>query len=95
MCIRDSIYETQEVDAPRNKEAKWNLIFNQNRFLKCKSNAETKSLEVFSVCRWNGCTHNQDSVFDAVMHIGRVEMFLNDGRKRKFLYFQSDYEIRN
>ena len=92
---QENIYETQEVDAPRNKEAKWNLIFNQNRFLKCKSNAETKSLEVFSVCRWNGCTHNQDSVFDAVMHIGRVEMFLNDGRKRKFLYFQSDYEIRN
>jgi len=29
-----------------------------------------------------------------VMYIGRVQMNLNDGRKRKFLYFQTDYELK-
>ena len=91
---QENIYETQNIDAPRNKQAKWDLIFNENRFLKCKSNNERKSLEIFSVCRWDSCTHNQDFVFDEPIYIGRVEMFLNDGRKRKFLYFQSDYKIK-
>ena len=31
-----NIYETQEVDAPRNKESKWKAIFNDNRYLKCR-----------------------------------------------------------
>ena len=33
-------------------------------------------------------------VMDEVMYIGRVQMNLNDGRKRKFLYFQTDYELK-
>ena len=33
-------------------------------------------------------------VMDDVMYIGRVQMNLNDGRKRKFLYFQTDYELK-
>ena len=33
-------------------------------------------------------------VFDEPIFIGRVEMKLNDGKKRKFLYFQSDYKIK-
>ena len=44
-----NIYETQDIDAPSNKEAKWDAIFNKNRFLKCKSNNETKKLETFEI----------------------------------------------
>ena len=78
----DNIYEAQNIDAPNNKKAKWDAIFKENRFLKCKSNNETKKLEIFEVCRWD-CTY-----------ISRVEMLLNNGKKKKHLYFQSDYNIK-
>jgi len=90
----DNIYENQNNDAPRNKEQKWNAIFNENRFLKCKDNNETKKVETFKVCRWGGCTYQNNLVFDDPIYIGRVEMFLNNGKKRKYLYFQSDYKIK-
>ena len=91
---QENIYDTQNIDAPRNKKQKWDLIFNENRFLKCRTNNETKKVEVFSVCRWPGCANQSDLVFDEPIFIGRVEMKLNDGKKRKFLYFQSDYKIK-
>ena len=34
-------------------------------------------------------------VKDDLMYIGRVQMNLNDGKKRKFLYFQTDYFLKN
>ena len=46
------------------------------------------------VCRWDGCDYKLDSITDEPMYIGRVEMKLNDGKKRKFLYFQTDYKLR-
>jgi hypothetical protein len=70
------------------------MIFNENRFLKCKSNNETKKLETFKVCRWGSCTYKNDLVFDDPIYISRVEMLLNNGKKRKYLYFQSDYNIK-
>ena len=85
---------TNSWNASLNKEAKWNMIFNENRFLKCKSNNETKKLETFKVCRWGSCTYKNDLVFDDPIYISRVEMLLNNGKKRKYLYFQSDYNIK-
>ena len=69
------------------------MIFEENRFLKCKSNNETKKLETFKVCRWD-CTLKNDFVFDDPIYISRVEMLLNNGKKKKHLYFQSDYNIK-
>ena len=40
---KQNIYEGQNNDAPRNKQAKWNTIFEENRFLKCKSSTEEKN----------------------------------------------------
>lgn len=91
---QENIYDSQNIDAPRNKQQKWDLIFNENRFLKCRSDNEIKRVEVFTVCRWPNCANQSDLVFDEPIYIGRVEMRLNDGRKRKFLYFQSDYKIK-
>ena len=88
-----NIYKAQNIDAPSNKEAKWDAIFNKNRFLKCKSNNETKKLETFEVCRWDDCAYKNNLVFDPI-YISRVEMLLNNGKKRKYLYFQSDYNIK-
>ena len=91
---KDNIYEGQLSDAPKNKMAKWDAIFEENRFLKCKSSTEEKKLQVFEVCRWDGCDYVLDAVYDQPMYIGRVEMKLNEGKKRKFIYFQTDYKIK-
>jgi len=50
---------------------------------------------MFTICRWASCGALQsDSVFDEPLYIGRVEIILNNGRKKKYLYFQSDYTIK-
>ena len=49
---------------------------------------------MFEVCRWDGCDYQLDTVYDEPMYIGRVEMKLNQGKKRKFIYFQTDYKLR-
>jgi len=90
-----NIYETQEVDAPRNKEAKWKAIFNDNRYLKCKGDKDIKKMKVYKICRWPlVCSHINNNVTDDGMYIGRIQVNLNNGRKRKYLYFQADYKIR-
>ena len=33
-------------------------------------------------------------VLDDLMYIGRIQMNLNDGKKRKYLYFQTDYVLK-
>ena len=89
-----NFYNDQEVDALQNKENKWNTIISENRFLKCTSTFEDKRLEVFDICRWDSCTFNSANVTDEPMHIGRVEMKLNNGKKRKYIYFQADYRLK-
>ena len=90
-----NIYETQEVDAPRNKEAKWRAILDDNRYLKCKGDKDIKKMKVYKICRWDECApHINLNVTDDGMYIGRIQVNLNNGRKRKYLYFQADYKIR-
>ena len=89
-----NVYNNQEVDALQNKENKWNTIISENRFLKCTSTSEDKRLEVFDICRWDSCTFSSANVTDEPMHIGRVEMRLNNGKKRKYIYFQADYRLK-
>ena len=91
---KQNIYDEQNEDAPRNKQDKWNTIFEENRFLKCKSSTEEKKLQVFEICRWDGCDYQLSTVFDEPMYIGRVELKLNEGKKRKYTYFQTDYKLR-
>ena len=55
---------------------------------------QEKKIQVFKVCRWDECDYKLDAITDDPMYIGRVEMKLNDGKKRKFLYFQTDYKLR-
>ena len=39
------IYKAQKDNAPENKIDKWQAVFTKGRFLKCKSNKETKKLQ--------------------------------------------------
>ena len=90
-----SLYEVQHVDAPSNKEEKWMRIFSENRFLKCKGENDFKRMKVYKICRWPGvCPYQDPTVTDDGLYIGRVQINLNNGKKRKFLYFQTDYKIR-
>ena len=89
------VYGSQEVDAPRNKENKWQAILGGNRYLKCKGENDIKKMKVYKICRWSTvCAHVNDDVTDNGMYIGRIQVNLNNGRKRKFLYFQADYKIK-
>ena len=91
-----SIYETEHIDASSNKEEKWMRIFSENRYLKCKGENDVRRLKMYKVCRWGGVCddYNDPAVTDDGMFIGRVQVNLNNGKKRKFLYFQADYNIR-
>ena len=100
-----NIYEG-EGNAPENMEAKWDNIISKDRYLKCRGEKDIKKVKVFKVCSW-GCTYSiagaskdEDSAgyvinyYDEAMYIGRVQINLNNGKKRKFLYFQADYKIK-
>ena len=84
----------QNNDAPRNKEKKWNEIFGSDRYLKCKSEKDIKNVKIFKICKWDHCAHNNENVFDEALFIGRVQVNLNDGKKRRFLYFTADYQLK-
>lgn len=49
---------------------------------------------MFEMCRWsaNKCAYTNSNIFDDRMYVGRIQFNLNDGKKRRFLYFQADYE---
>ncbi len=90
-----NIYEGQRADAPRNKEAKWREIFDSNRYLKCRGENDIKRMRVYKICRWGDvCDLTNENVYDDGLYIGRIQINLNNGKKRKFLYFQADYKIR-
>ena len=91
----DDVYGAQQVDAPRNKISKWQALLGGNRYLKCKGQNDIKKMKIFKICRWaDTCNHVNNSVYDDGMYIGRIQVNLNNGRKRKFLYFQADYKIK-
>jgi hypothetical protein len=85
----------QNNDAPRNKERKWDEIFGSDRYLKCKSKKDIKNVKIFKICKWGeDCQYVNENVYDDGLFIGRVQVNINDGKKRKFLYFTADYQLR-
>ena len=90
----NSLYEDENKDAPTNKENKWNEIFGTDRYLKCKSKKDIKNVKVFQICKWNDCDYKNESVYDDGLFIGRVQINVNGGKKRRFLYFTADYQLK-
>ena len=91
----NDVYGSSVVDAPTNKRNKWDSIIGSDRILKCRSSRDTKRIKVFRMCRWSTCDLVSDNVFDDAMFITRVQINLNDGSKRKYLYFQNDYKLKD
>ena len=52
-------------------------------------------MKVYKICRWSEvCDYINPIITDNGMYIGRIQVNLNNGRKRKYLYFQADYKIK-
>ena len=97
-----NIYEG-DGNAPENMEAKWDNIISKDRYLKCRGEKDIKKVKVFKVCSW-GCTYSiaempkpaeDDSdgyiinYYDEAMYIGRVQINLNNGKKKKVFILSS------
>tara|TARA_Y100000992_G_scaffold265989_1_gene203665 strand:- start:1399 stop:1995 length:597 start_codon:yes stop_codon:yes gene_type:complete len=87
------IYNNTESDAHARKKSKWEAILNSKSYLRCRGTNETRQFQVFKICK-SGCSNTNTNIQDLEIYIGRVQINLNDGNKRKYLYFQSDYKLQ-
>ena len=81
-------------NAPQNKQEKWKNIIGGDRYLQCRSDKDIKTVKVYKICRWGGDCIANDNVYDEGLYIGRIQININDGKKRKYLYFQADYQVK-
>tara|TARA_B100001123_G_scaffold444198_1_gene592314 strand:- start:139 stop:846 length:708 start_codon:yes stop_codon:yes gene_type:complete len=88
------VKDDENVDAPRNKQKKWDAIFGSDRYLKCRSEKDIKNVKIFKICKWDHCDYKNNQVYDDGLFIGRVQVNMNDGKKRRFLYFTADYQLK-
>ncbi len=83
-------------NAAQNKFKKWDDRFSTRR-IKCKGAQDIKYLKVYDICNnnasGNNCTYNNTKkytgtgIYDKWL-LGKMEVNLNNGKKKKFLYFQ-------
>tara|TARA_B100000674_G_scaffold36412_1_gene25466 strand:+ start:755 stop:1333 length:579 start_codon:yes stop_codon:yes gene_type:complete len=90
-----NVYGANNNDGALMKTNKWTAIFNNKNYLGCKGKNERRSFRMFMLTGtgMSGAIDNAN-INDEIMYVGRIQMGLNDGRKRKFLYFQSDYILK-
>jgi len=103
-----NIYGDDEIDGPLMKQRKWEALLNNKNYLNCKGTNERRNFRVFKLgSQWSAepgilvSTNERPIdgadvpyVLDDLMYIGRIQMNLNDGKKRKYLYFQTDYVLK-
>ncbi len=103
-----NIYGNDEIDGPLMKQRKWEALLNNKNYLNCKGTNERRNFRVFKLgSQWSSepgilvSTNERPIdgadvpyVLDDLMYIGRIQMNLNDGKKRKYLYFQTDYVLK-
>ena len=103
-----NVYGNDEIDGPLMKQRKWQALLNNKSYLNCKGGNERRNFRVFKLgSKWsaepnileNDNTRDVDGtevpyIKDDLMYVGRVQMNLNDGKKRKYLYFQTDYVLK-
>tara|TARA_B100001250_G_scaffold80695_1_gene66373 strand:- start:3807 stop:4397 length:591 start_codon:yes stop_codon:yes gene_type:complete len=78
---------------------KWDNRFSKKR-LKCRSSEDTKTLKVFDICTSKiagvTCAYKNDENYflsftgNENMLIGKMQVNMNNGKKKKYLYFQID-----
>ena len=103
-----NIYSGTEVNGPEMKLRKWKALFQTKEYLNCKGENEIRDFQVLKIGSKFSMepdiigvneeirtVNGEDKLYvlDDFYYIGRVVMNLNDGKKRKFLYFQTDYVL--
>ena len=88
---------TSENDPILNKSEKWNALISNRDYMDCSnSGREKRAFEMFKICNFSsspGCIDRANQK-EEVIYIGRAQMTLNNGGKRKYLYFQSDFRLK-
>ena len=83
-----SMYGTA-ANSPQNKKTKWAHLMNTNNIVKCKTDKDKRSVKIIKIKdTWSGSGGTNDSIY-----FGRIQFKMNNGEKRKFLYFEIDYEL--
>jgi len=86
-----TIADTDRTRAIKNR--KWASVFQDNNFVKCKSARDVKTVRIFKLCAWGDCVYQNPNILDEGLYLGRVQVNINSGKKRKYLYFQADYKL--
>lgn len=81
-------------DAPRNKIIKWLRILTENRVVKCRSKKDFRSIKIFEQSPWGNADLTNSNITDEKIYMGRIQINMNDGKKRKYVYFQADYNLK-
>ena len=84
-CSSGSSSSSNHSNALQNKVQKWDNRFSKRR-IKCKGAQDIKFLKVFDICR-SGCKYTNSTIYDK-WYLGKMEINMNDGKKKKYLYFQ-------
>ena len=96
--IKKLIYNIKlgkDIDRYDNKSERWEHRMAPDQNIKCRT-GDVKNLKVYEICKDSvkvdaktraNCHHNNNTAFDKI-YIGRTEIKINQGSKKKFLYFQ-------
>ena len=94
-CSSGASSNTNYNNAPQNKMQKWDNRFSKKR-IKCKGADDKKILKIFDICH-STCNYAapanakyERQIYYNKRHFGRMEVNLNNGEKRKYIYFQID-----
>jgi len=98
-CSSGASSSSNFTNAPQNKMQKWDNRFSKKR-IKCKGPNDIKALKIFDICHSSvspGCNYvgvnnskYERQLYYNKKHFGRMEVNLNNGTKRKYIYFQID-----
>ena len=82
-----NVYGGNNLDGALMKANKWTAIFNNKDYLNCKGKNERRSFRMFmlSGTGMNDALENPN-INDEIMYIGRIQMSLNDGKKKVFIF---------
>ena len=97
-CSSGASSNTNFDNAPQNKMQKWDNRFSKKR-IKCRGANDKKILKIFDICHSSVSACNyvfpsnakyERQIYYNKRHFGRMEVNLNNGKKRKYIYFQID-----
>ena len=96
-CSSGASSNSNYTNAPQNKMQKWDNRFSKKR-IKCKGADDKKILKIFDICHSSvspNCNYvgpnnsgYERQLYYNKRHFGRMEVNLNNGKKRKYIYFQ-------